>query len=51
MLHQIKAQQFYNDLGLYQQSYPVSLTENSKIQGLFEALSDFPILFKADLIF
>ena len=30
MLHQIKAQQFYTDLGL-------SPTENSRIQGLFKA--------------
>ena len=39
MLHQIKAQQFYNYLGL------CHCTENSRIQGL---LSDFPVLFKAE---
>ena len=43
MLHQIKAQQFYTDLGLYH-------TENSRIQGPFKAfLNDFLVLFKADL--
>ena len=25
-------------------------TENSRIQGLFKALSNFPVIFKADLI-
>ena len=29
----------------------LSSTENSRIQGLFKALRDFPVLFKADLIF
>ena len=29
----------------------LSPTENSRIQGLFRLLSDFPVLFKADLIF
>ena len=48
MLHGIKAQQFYTDLGLYTVLSP---TENSRIQRLFKALSDFPVLFKADLIF
>ena len=28
-----------------------SPTENSRIQGLFKLFSDFPVLFKADLIF
>ena len=28
----------------------LSPTENSRIQGLFKTLSDFPVLFKADLI-
>ena len=46
MLHQIKAQQFYTDTDLYQQCCP---TENSSIQR--RPLSDFPVLFKADLIF
>ena len=48
MLHQINAQQFYNELDPYQQCCP---TENSRIQGFFRALSGFPVLFKADLIF
>ena len=29
----------------------LSPTENSRIQGLSRLLSDFPVLFKADLIF
>ena len=29
----------------------LSLTENRRIQGLSRPLSDFPVLFKADLIF
>ena len=29
----------------------LSPTENSRIQGFFKALSDFPVLFKADIIF
>ena len=45
MLHQIKAQQFYTDLGLYQQFY--CPTKND----FFRLLSDFPEFFKADLIF
>ena len=49
MLHQIKAQQFYTDLGLL--SIVLCPIENSRIQGLFKALSYFPVLFKADLIF
>ena len=47
-MHQIKAQQFYTDLGLYQQLNP---DENSKIQGFSRPWSDFLVLFKADLIF
>ena len=35
MLHQIKAQQFYTDLGLL--STVLIPTENSRIQGLFKA--------------
>ena len=46
MLHQIKSQQIYTDLGLYQLC--LILQKNSRIQGLFR---DFPVLFKADLIF
>ena len=44
LLHQIKAQQFYNDLVLYQQK----IVECKDFSML---LSDFPVLFKADLIF
>ena len=29
----------------------LSTTENSRFQGLFKFLSDFPVLFKTDLIF
>ena len=46
MLHQIKAQQFYTDLGLL--STVLSPTENSRIQGLFKA---FELFSKVDLIF
>ena len=49
MLHQIKTQQSYTDLGLL--STVLSLTENSRIQGLSRLLSYFSVLFKADLIF
>ena len=49
MLHQIKAQQFYTDLGLL--LTVLSPTENSRIQGLFKAFELFSSLFKADLIF
>ena len=35
MLHQIKAQQFYTDLGIL--STVLSPTKNSRIQGLFKA--------------
>ena len=49
MLHQIKAQQLFYDLRSL--STVQSPTENSRIQGLFKALSGFPVLFKADLIF
>ena len=35
MLHQIKAHQFYTDLGLL--STVLSPSENNKIQGLFKA--------------
>ena len=49
MLHQIKAQQFYTDLGLYQQSYVLQKIVDFK--DFLRFLSDFPVLFKADLIF
>ena len=43
MLHQIKAQQFYTDLD------PQKIVE---FKDFFSnILSDFPVLFKADLIF
>ena len=40
MLHQIKAQQFYTELILYQ---PVEFKDFSRL------LSDFPVVFKANL--
>ena len=49
MLHQIEAQQFYTDLGLNQQCLvPQKIVEFKEFSRL---LSDFPVLFKADLIF
>ena len=42
MLHQIKAQQFYTDL---------SLQKIVEFKDFSRLLSDFPVLFKADLIF
>ena len=39
MLHQIKAQQFYTDLGVL--TTVLSPTENSKIQGLFKDFEGF----------
>ena len=44
MLHQIKAQQFYTDLGLL--STVLSPTENSRIQGLFKAFELFSSTFQ-----
>ena len=49
MLHQIKAQQFYTDLGLYQQCQV--LQKIVEFKDFSRLLSDFPVLFKADLIF
>ena len=49
MLHQIKAQQFYNDLGLYQLC--LVLQKIVEFKDFSRLLSDFPVLFKADLIF
>ena len=49
MLHQIKAQQFYNDFGLYQLC--LVLQKIVKFKDFSRLLSDFPVLFKADLIF
>ena len=49
LLHQIKAQQFYTDLDLYQQCKVLQKIEEFKVFS--RPLSDFPVLFKADLIF
>ena len=49
MLHQIKAQQFYTDLDLYQQCYVIQKIEEFK--DFSRPLNDFPVLFKAYLIF
>ena len=49
MLHQIKAQQFYTDLGLL--STVLSLQKIVEMKDFSMILSDFPVLFKADLIF
>ena len=48
-LHQIKAQQFYTDLGPYQQCQV--LQKIVEFKDFSRLLSDFPVLFKADLIF
>ena len=48
MLHQIKAQQFYTDFGLYQQCRILQKIEEFK--DFSWLLSDFPVLFKADSI-
>ena len=45
----IKAQQFYTDLDLYQQCKVLQKIEEFK--DFSRPLSDFPVLFKADLIF
>ena len=44
MLYQIKAPEFYTDLGLQKHT-------NGKIQGLFKAFEYFQVLFKANFIF
>ena len=49
MLHQIKAQQFYNELGLYQLCK--ALQKIAEFKDFSRLLSGFPVLFKADLIF
>ena len=49
MLHQIKAQQYYTDLDLYQQC--LVLQKIVEFKDFSRLLSDFPVLFKADLIF
>ena len=47
LLHQIKGQQFYTDLDLYQQCKVLQKIEEFSSRPL----SDFPVLFKADLKF
>ena len=49
MLHQIRAQQFYSDLDLCQQCFFLPKTEEFK--DFSRPLHDFPVLFKAYLIF
>ena len=49
MLHQIKAQQFYTDLDSYQQCWV--LQKIVEFMDFSWPLSDFRVLFKADLIF
>ena len=48
-LHQINAQQFYTDLGLL--STVLSLKKIAEFKDFSRILSDFTVLFKADLIF
>ena len=48
LLHQIKTQ-FYTDIGLYQQC--LVLQKIVEFKEFSRLLSDFPVLFKADLIF
>ena len=48
LLHQIKAQQFYTDLDLYQQCYVLQKLE--EFNDFSRPLGDFSVLFKADLI-
>ena len=47
LLHQIKVQQFYADLDLFQQC----LQKIEEVKDFSRHLSDFPVLFKAYLIF
>ena len=49
VVHQIKAQQFYTDLDLYQQCSV--LQKIKKIKDFSRLFSAFSVLFKADLIF
>ena len=49
MLHQIKAKQFYNYLGLYQLCYV--LQKIVEFKDFSRLLSDFPVLFKVVIIF
>ena len=50
MLHQIKAKQFYSDLDLYQQCLKY-LQKIKEFKDFLRHLHDFPVLFKAYLIF
>ena len=49
MLHQIKAQQFYTDLDLYQLC--LVLHKIIEFKEFSRLLNDFSVLFKAELIF
>ena len=49
MLHQIKAQQYYNDLGLYQLYQVLQII--LEFRGFSRLLSDLSVLFKVDFIF
>ena len=50
MLHQIKAQQFYTDLG-FLSTVLLVLQKIIEFKDFSRLLSDFPVFFKADLIF
>ena len=49
LLYQIKTQQFYTDLDLYQQCYVLQKIE--ELKDFSRHLSDFSVLFKAYLLF
>ena len=49
MLHQIKAEQFYTDLGLYQLCQVIQ--KKVEFKDFSRLLNDFPVLLKAYLIF
>ena len=51
MLHQIKVQQYKTDSGLYQVSTVLRPTKIVEFKDFSRLLSEFPVLFKADLIF
>ena len=48
MLHQIKAQQFYTEIPINECQVIQKIVE---FKDFLRTLSDFPVLFKADLIF
>ena len=48
LLHQIKARQIHTDLDLYQQ---FKVLQKIEFKDFSRSLSDFPVLFKAYLIF